>query len=517
MRAAAATGWRQLFWERRVCLHISCTTHTNSSENGTRKEVFELINQVSTGYWENTFITADRAIEEYMLGPDDLEDLTKRTIRSAHETSTSEVITCYLKTDVERRAIEVWGSWQVLESQLERRHQEREDEERRRQACASHVTYDASLPGLSALIAHLKKLHKDRSRRQRDMQVYGGRDERVNFLTGSAKVVLLAIVSNFAVLVFKVIAYLYTGSAAMLSEAVHSLVDMLNQCLLAFGIAQSIRRPDPDHPYGWSRARYVYSLISGVGIFFLGSGVTCYHGVAGIMHPPVLESLPVAFSVLAASLLLEGATLLVAVKQVHKSALEADMTFKNYVLRGRDPAAVTVLLEDSAAVTGVVMAASMLGLAQYTGNTVYDAIGSIGIGGLLGVVALFLIRRNSSALVGQSIPREDLKEIIDLLESDVMIRSIHDIKATDMGADTVRFKAEVNFDGREVAKAHVNRLDLEAVLKEMQSFSTVTDVERFLLVHGEHVVDILGSEVDRIESKIKKHAPEVRHLDLEIL
>jgi zinc transporter 9 len=85
------------------------------------------------------------------------------------------------------------------------------------------------------------------------------------------------------------------------------------------------------------------------------------------------------------------------------------------------------------------------------------------------------------------------------------------------GADTVRFKAEVNFDGREVARAHVSRLDLETVLKEMQSFSTSADVERFLLLHGEHIVDVLGSEVDRIESKIKKHAPEVRHLDLEIL
>jgi zinc transporter 9 len=233
--------------------------------------------------------------------------------------------------------------------------------------------------------------------------------------------------------VFKVIAYLYTGSAAMLSEAIHSLADMLNQCLLAFGLAQSIRRPDPDHPYGWSRARYIYSLISGVGIFFMGAGVTCYHGVIGIMHPPVLESLPVAFSVLAASVVVEGATLWAAVKQVKRSAQETGMSFKDYVLRGRDPTAVTVLLEDSASVTGVLLAASMLGLAQYTHNTVYDAVGSIGIGGLLGAVALFLIRRNSRALVGQSIPREDLKEIIALLESDVMIRSIHDIKATDMG------------------------------------------------------------------------------------
>jgi zinc transporter 9 len=413
----AASWLRMASWRR--CMQTS-TTHPHDDDS--RKEAVELINKLTTGYWENTFITADRASEEYLLRPEDLGELTTRAVRSAHETTSSSNVVLYLKTDVERRAIEVWGSWPALEAELWRRQTAREEEEKRRQ-------------GLSALIAHLKKLHKDQSRMQREAQVYGGKEERVSFLTGSAKVVLLAIVSNFAVLVFKTVAYLYTGSAAMLSEAIHSLADMLNQCLLAVGIAQSIRRPDPDHPYGWSRARYVYSLISGVGIFFLGSGVSCYHGVLGIMHPPVLESLPVAFSVLAASLAVEGATLWAAVKQVRKSAQEAEMTFKSYVLRGRDPAAVTVLLEDSAAITGVLLAASMLGLAQYTGNTLYDAIGSIGIGGLLGFVALFLIQRNSSALVGQSIPREDLREIINLLESDVMIRSIHDVKATDMGMD----------------------------------------------------------------------------------
>lgn len=455
-----------------------------------------------TAYWSNTYITASRAINDYLLDIEDLNDLLVIDVRSAD--SYSLTVKCYRKSDIEKRALKVWGSWQVLEHELERRRSNTEEEERRRK-------------GLSAIIAHLKKYNKEQTQKERDVEVFGAREERMTLVRGSAKVVIYAIVSNFAVFVFKMVAYLHTCSAAMLSEAIHSLADLLNQCLLAFGIAQSIRKPDPGHPYGWSRARYVYSLISGVGIFFLGAGVTCYHGVMGLLHPPVLESLPVAFSVLGASAVVESATLWVAVKQVQKSAVETGVTFKEYVLRGRDPTAVAVLMEDSAAVSGVLFAATALSLAHYTGNVAFDAIGSIGIGGLLGVVALFLIQRNSSALVGRSIPPSRLKEIIEILESDIMIRSIHDVKATDMGADTVRFKAEVNFDGREVARAHIQTLSMEDILKEVQSFKSVAEVEKFLLGHGEQIVDVLGSEVDRIESRIKKTSPEVRHVDLEIL
>jgi hypothetical protein len=117
-----------------------------------------LINKLTTGYWENTFITADRASEEYLLRPEDLGELTTRAVRSAHETTSSSNVVLYLKTDVERRAIEVWGSWPALEAELWRRQTAREEEEKRRQ-------------GLSALIAHLKKLHKDQSRMQREAQV----------------------------------------------------------------------------------------------------------------------------------------------------------------------------------------------------------------------------------------------------------------------------------------------------------------------------------------------------------
>eukprot|EP00731_Ephydatia_muelleri_P038105 Em0655g4a len=402
------------------------------------------------------------------------------------------------------RALEEWGSWQALEQELMKRKQEADEAEKRRK-------------GLSTLIAHLKKHRKYITRMEHEQEAFGDREERVTFLKGSARVVAIAVASNFAILLIKLIAYYSTGSASMLSEAIHSLVDALNQSLLAIGIAQSIRQPDPNHPYGFSRARYVYSLISGVGIFFLGAGVTCYHGVLNLVHPPTLEALPIAFSVLGASLLMESVSLWTALKQVRRSADESGVSLKDYVLRGRDPSAVAVLLEDGAAITGIFVATISLMLAHLTLNPVYDAVGSITIGGLLGAVALFLINRNSSALVGRSIPEERLRQIIELIESDNMIRSIHDVKATDLGADIVQFKAEVNFDGREVARIHVSKLNLEELLKEIQSFRSVAELEKFLLEHGEQVIDVLGSEVDRIETIIKKKAPEVRHVDLEIL
>ncbi|CAB4024131.1 Zinc transporter 9, partial [Paramuricea clavata] len=136
---------------------------------------------------------------------------------------------------------------------------------------------------------------------------------------------------------------------------------------------------------------------------------------------------------------------------------------------------------------------------------------------LLGSVATFLIRRNANFLVGRSIPEDRLKQIMDVLEQDIMVRSIHDVKATELGADTVRFKAEINFDGREITRRHLSRKETAQLLKEVRDIQTPEELERFLMDHGEQIIDTLGQEVDRIERNIKNKNPEVRHVDLEIL
>ncbi|XP_046852744.1 zinc transporter 9-like [Xenia sp. Carnegie-2017] len=453
---------------------------------------------------KNTYVTESRAINDYLLDSSDLKDLEKITVRNAYSSQVELPIYCYLKSQVKKRAINKHGS--IMNIKLKHKERQRKlesDEEYRRD--------------FSGFIGHLKKTIKDQTKIDADKKAFGGYVERVNFLKGSARVVTYAIISNFTVMMFKFGAYFYTGSASMLSEAVHSLADFANQCLLAIGILQSIKAPSADHPYGWSRARYVYSLISGVGIFVLGSGVSLYHGISDIFNPPVLASLPLALSVLFGSMLAEGATLVMAVNQVSKSARETGVSFSDYVKKGRDPSAVAVLAEDGAAVAGLLIAASCLSLTSYTGNVVFDAVGSIAIGGLLGIVAIFLISRNADFLVGRSIPEERIQRITDILEEDIMVRSIHDVKATELGADTVRFKAEINFDGREITRRHLNRKDIVQLLKEIQEMQTPEELERLLMDHGEQIIDTLGQEVDRIERNIKNKNPEVRHVDLEIL
>lgn len=172
-------------------------------------------------------------------------------------------------------------------------------------------------------------------------------------------------------------------------------------------------------------------------------------------------------------------------------------------MRGQDPSTNVVLLEDLAAVAGVGIAASCMAATALSGNPLYDAVGSLLIGGLLSGVASFIIYSNSGALVGRSIPESTLQNINRVLENDVMIRQIHDVKAMDMGNDVVRYKAEVDFDGRQLTRYYLDTIDLEALLKEMQKLQTLEDVDNFMLKHGENIVDLVGGEIDRIERELK--------------
>lgn len=147
--------------------------------------------------------------------------------------------------------------------------------------------------------------------------------------------------------------------------------------------------------------RYVSSLISGVGIFCVGSGLSLYHGVVGLVDPTPLDSFYWAFFILAGSLISEGATLWVAFSSIRKGAAGTGMTISEYVLRGQDPSVNVVLLEDCAAVLGVGIAAACMGLSTIYETHVPDAVGSFLVGGLLGAVASFIIYTNVAALVGR--------------------------------------------------------------------------------------------------------------------
>nr|CAE30407.1 novel protein similar to human chromosome 4 open reading frame 1 (C4orf1) [Danio rerio] len=250
---------------------------------------------------------------------------------------------------------------------------------------------------------------------------------------------------------------------------------------------------------------------------FRNQKLSWYHGIMGLLHPQPIESLLWAYCILAGSLVSEGATLLVAINEIKKSARTQGLSFYEYVMQSRDPSTNVVLLEDAAAVLGVVLAAGCMGLTSLTGNPYYDSLGSLGVGTLLGTVSAFLIYTNTEALLGRSIQAEHMQKLTEFLENDPAVRAIHDVKATDMGLSKVRFKAEVDFDGRVVTRSYLEKQDIEQILNEIQQVKTPEELENFMLKHGENIIDTLGAEVDRLEKELKQRNPEVRHVDLEIL
>ncbi|KAF8791416.1 proton-coupled zinc antiporter SLC30A9, mitochondrial-like [Argiope bruennichi] len=447
---------------------------------------------LSKKFTDRNFITPLRAMNEYLLKPSDLECLRKTTRRSPFEDNPP--IQVYLRRDVEQKAIEVWGSEEALQRELKKR---KEDEEQYRNN-----------------IFHVKKILKEYTRSTMHKEE---RKRQELIIKTSGRVVLTAVVINATNFALKVLAWLHTGSHSMFAEAIHSLADTGNQLILFYGIKKSLQTPTQYHPYGYHNMRYVASLISGVGVFFLGTGLSVYHGINGILHPETMESLYWAYVVLGGSLISEGGTLVVAFRETLRGARRDELTFFQYVLRGRDPSVNVVLLEDIAAVFGIFIAAGCMSLTSYTGLPIYDAAGSLAIGGVLGAVASFIIYTNTAALVGRSIPEERLQELNKEMENDVMIRAIHDVKATDMGNNYVRYKAEIDIDGRQLTRSYLDSQDLDTLLEEMQKLKTIEEVEAFFLKHGESIVDMLGGQIDRIEMNFKKKNPEIRHVDLEVL
>ncbi len=327
---------------------------------------------------------------------------------------------------------------------------------------------------------------------------------------GSKLAVYSAIGANTLVTIAKFGGFLATGSGAMLSEAIHSFADVGNQSLLALGIHRSERPADADHPYGYGRAQFIWSLIAGVGVFFIGCGVTTYHGVQILLHPHPIESIGLALWIMLFAFVVEMASLIVAIRVIQKAGGEKG--FWNYVLRGPDPMAVAVLLEDAAAVLGVVIASTGIYLTMVTGNPVWDAVASITIGILLGMIALFIIWKAHGLLIGKQLPGGQQEQITALLAADEVVEAVIDPKSAMHGPSVKHFAAELNINGRVIADRMLADTDVDALRDRIAVPETTREA---LQDFGEAVVSALGVEIDRLESKIQEAIPEAKHIDLE--
>ncbi|GAQ84389.1 hypothetical protein KFL_001870105 [Klebsormidium nitens] len=335
----------------------------------------------------------------------------------------------------------------------------------------------------------------------------------------SEHAVNVALMINGVVFFGKLLVYFWTSSDVMLAEAVHSLADIANQALLAYGIYLSRRAPDKWHPYGYGKDRFIWALISATGIFCCGAGINIVHGVHCLMAPEPVANIGLGLAVLAASGLAEGGSFWVAYKAVRDSAKAENMPTIKYLWAGLDPTAVAVLMEDGAAVIGLGVAAAALVATHATGNPVYDAIGSIGVGVLLGGVAAFLIQRNRSALLGRSMDEHEMQELMHLLKADPVVHAIYDAKSEVIGPGEFRFKAEIDFRGHVVVRHFLQRAGHRQVLDHFEkALANNTDaaVEEALEQYGTAIVQSIGDEVDRLEQVIQRKVPEMRHVDIEV-
>jgi cation diffusion facilitator family transporter len=214
--------------------------------------------------------------------------------------------------------------------------------------------------------------------------------------------VVIALAANTVLAVAKTAAAMLTGSAAMVAEAAHSWADSGNEVFLLIAERSGSRPRDEEHPRGYGRATYAWSMIAAFGLFTAGAVVSIWHGVTQLTSESEETSYLVNYVVLGIAFLLEGTSFVQASRQVHGASRRFGMHPLRYVTQTSNPTLRAVFFEDFSALLGILIAATGIGLHQLTGNAVFDAIGSIAIGVLLGFVAVFLIHRNMDYLLGEA-------------------------------------------------------------------------------------------------------------------
>jgi cation diffusion facilitator family transporter len=228
----------------------------------------------------------------------------------------------------------------------------------------------------------------------------------VKMPASSLMTVILAFAANLLVAVAKTVAAILTGSASMIAESAHSWADTGNQIFLLVAERRSSRQRDVAHPMGYGREAYVWSMFAAFGLFTAGAVVSVMHGVQQLFAPEHAGDFAVAYVVLAVSFVLEGASFIQAFRQARNSARQLERRTLEQVLKSSDPTMRAVFAEDSAALVGLLIAFLGIFLHQLTGSPLPDALGSILVGVLLGVIAVVLIDRNRRFLVGQGVTPE---------------------------------------------------------------------------------------------------------------
>ena len=258
---------------------------------------------------------------------------------------------------------------------------------------------------------------------------------------GGSKAIVAALGANLAIAVAKFAGFFVTGSSSMLAEGVHSVADSGNQVLLLVGGRRAARDADDRHPFGYGRERYFYSFVVALVLFSVGSLFAMYEGVHKVQHPEELDTPLVAVAILVFAILAEGFSFKTAIGE--SRPLKGDLGWTQFIRTAKSPELPVVLLEDLAALIGLVLALSGVGLALLTDDPVWDGVGTLGIGVLLGLVAVVLAVEMKGLLIGEAASHEAVDAIrVALVDGTSVLRVIH-LKTLHLGPDELLVAAKI--------------------------------------------------------------------------
>jgi len=261
--------------------------------------------------------------------------------------------------------------------------------------------------------------------------------------SGGNKAIIAALLANLGIAVTKFVAFAFSGSSSMLAEGVHSLADTSNQGLLLLGGRQSRKKADEDHPFGFGRERYVYAFVVSIILFSIGGVFSLYEGYEKLHDPHELTNAWLPIVVLVVAIGLESFSFRTAIKE--SNHVRGKQGWIEFIRRAKAPELPVVLLEDFAALIGLVLALLGVGLTIITGNPVFDAIGTLCIGVLLVLVAIVLGIETKSLLVGEGANPADTTAIRDAINANPKVEALIHMKTLYLGPDELLVAAKVAF------------------------------------------------------------------------
>jgi cation diffusion facilitator family transporter len=278
---------------------------------------------------------------------------------------------------------------------------------------------------------------------------------------GSTRVILTALAANVGIAIAKFIAAGITGSSAMLTEGVHSLVDSTNHVLLLYGSKRATKKADGKHPLGYGRELYFWSFVVAILVFSLGAGVAVYEGILHVLHPEEGTNPTIAYIVLGVAFALESWSTWEALKQFNIT--RGNNSLLQAIRSSKDAPTIIVLLENAGALAGLAIAATGIAISHWTGNPVWDGVASILIGLVLAAVAILLVIEAKSLLIGESADPEMVEALRQSAEAHDGVTKVHEVLTVHHAPDQIVSVISADFDD------NISAADVERIVKDIET------------------------------------------------